>query len=49
MNWKRKVKPRVPCPYCGKKHYHIADAFNCADLNVKEAINKERKLIKIEK
>jgi hypothetical protein len=32
MSWKRKQKPKFPCPYCGKKHYHLCDALLCADL-----------------
>jgi hypothetical protein len=41
---KSKDKPKIPCPYCGKLWYHIADAFNCADLNVKEQESKDKVL-----
>lgn len=42
---KRKPSPKFACHYCGRLWYHIADAFNCADLDVKEDTTLRLKLI----
>ena len=43
-----KRKPNIPCPFCGRLWHHIADAFLCADLDIKEQAGRDRRLTRID-
>jgi hypothetical protein len=39
-----KPDPSFPCPLCHKKYFTREQSMTCAEADIKEAMNKKRKL-----